>query len=750
MTERTARRMLAVILLLFVGLGVAYAFTTPTLEAPDEIHHYDYIRSLVNTGSPPGIQEGEKSFSNHAPLYYVMGALGSAWVGENDLDAWRTRYNPHFGYRFGDVGRDNKNIYFHPDDDRFGASDTWLGVRVVRVLSVLMGAVTVWVIYRVGREVFPGRPEMAIGAAGLAAFIPEFLFISGAVNDDNGATLFGALALWAMMRIVREGFSSRRCVGLGLALGLGWLSKLTTAALIPTAGLVVALVARRNRSWRDFLLWGLVIFGVTTLLIAPWSVRQYLLHGDPIGLSQEMEGFGAADRPPSLANLWPDLYWLHTSFWGRLGANQVPLAGWIYIALDVVTLLALAGFVQLLIRRRGFLRSPISNLQSPFAKRYQQFTVLVFAFLFTLGPMVVRRFLRPMPNFGRYLFPVLPVIVLLLFAGLAAWLPRRRHALLAVGTTVAMLALGVIALIFFLAPAYARPPIYDAAAAPEPKYRLDWVYLEHGRPLARLLGYDLGKKEVGPGGMLRVILYWEVLEETETNYVLFAQLFGRQAATVGQRDTYTGQGHYPTSFWQAGQVIADEVFIPVASDALGPTKLRLDVGLYQRGSGERLAVVDAAGDPVGAATIGWLKLNAVKELPPPEISTDYRFGDGIALVGYDLERDTGGARLILHWASLAPVDQDYTVFVHLISPDGELAAQADGPPTSGDYPTSLWEFGEIVFDERLVPTQGLPAGTYHLRLGMYLLETGVRLPALDASGERLQDDVVELTEVELP
>jgi hypothetical protein len=240
------------------------------------------------------------------------------------------------------------------------------------------------------------------------------------------------------------------------------------------------------------------------------------------------------------------------------------------------------------------------------------------------------------------------------------------------------------------------------------------------------------------------------LGETETNYTLFAQLFGRQAATVGQRDTHTGLGHYPTSFWKAGQVIADEVFIPVAADALGPTKLRLDVGLYRRGSGERLAVVDAAGDPVGAATVGWLKLNAVKELPPPEVATDYRFGDSIALVGYDLERDAEGARLILHWASLVPVDQDYTVFVHLIAPDDELAAQADGPPTGGDYPTSMWEFGEIVFDERLVQTQGLPAGTYDLRLGMYLLATGVRLPALDGSGERLQDDVVPLAEVELP
>ncbi len=750
MSERAARRALAAILILFVILGTAYALTTPTLEGPDEIHHYDYIRSLVNTSSPPISEEGDRGFGHHAPLYYVSGALASFWVGEDDLGVWRARHNPYFSYRFGDVGRDNKNLYVHPDDDHFGTSDTWLGVRVVRVLSVLMGAATVWVIFRIGREVFPERAEMALGAAGLAAFIPEFLFVSGVVNDDNGAALFGALALWAMMRILRKGPDRGRCMALGLALGLGWLSKLTVIALLPVAGLVVALIAWRSRSWRDLLGWGLIVFGVAALLIAPWVARQSILYGDPIGLSQEREGFGEPERLPSLADLWPDLYWLRTSFWGRLGANQIPLAGWIYVVLDLLTLIAILGLALMVVRRRRLLQSSLSNLRSPFATRPLQFILLATAFLLTLGPMVVRRFLRPMPNFGRYLFPVLPAIALLLFAGLAAWLPRRRHSILAVGVTAAMLALGVAGLVFFLAPAYARPPVYDATVAPKPAHRLDWVYLEEGQPLARLQGYDLDSEKVEPGEMLQVTLYWEALMETKTNYVLFAQLFGRQAATVGQRDTCPGLGHYPTSFWQPGQVILDEVPIPVSPDAVGPARLRLDVGLYRRDDGERLAVVDDAGNTVGAATIGWLKLSAMKVIPQPAVVTDYRFGDGIALVGYDLEEKAEGLRLILHWASLAPVDRDYTVFVHFVGPDGTLAAQADGPPAGGHYPTSLWAFGEIVFDERLVLTQGLPGGTYYLHLGMYLLETGERLPALDVDGVRLSDDVVVLTEVELP
>jgi hypothetical protein len=753
MSERTARWVLAVILALFVGLGLAYAFTTPTLEAPDENHHYDYIRSLVNTGQPPVLEEGSgKGFGHHAPLYYAAGALASFWVGENDLNLWDARHNPFFGYRFGDVGRDNKNLYFHPDDDRFGVSDTWLGIRVVRVLSVLMGAVTMWAIYRTGREVFPGQAAMALGAAGLAAFIPEFLFISGAVNDDNGASLFGTLALWAMMRILRKGPGLRRCVGLGLALGLGWLSKLTAAALVPTASLVVALVALRNRSWRDLLRWGLVVFGVAALLIVPWLVRQTVLYGDPTGTSREMSEWGLREQPVTLADLWPDLYWLRTSFWGRLGYNQIPLSEWIYTVLDVVTLLALLGLGSLVIRRLRAVpvRSLVPDLHSQSGTRLLQFAILVAAFLLTFGPMVVRRFLRPMPNFGRYLFPVLPAIALLMFAGLAAWLPRRRLVHLATGVAVVMLALGIAGLVFFLAPAYTRPPIFDVSAAPEPTYPLDRIYLEDGQPLARLRGYDLNRKAVKPGETVRVTLYWEVLEETQSDYVLFTQLFGREGAKAGQRDTYPGLGHYPTSFWKPGQIIVDRIPIPVDREALGPSRLRLDVGLYRREEGERLQVVDGSGNPVDAALIGWLKLVSREEFSEPEVAVDYRLGDAIALVGYDLEKDARALRLAIYWISLAPMEQDYQVFVHLIGPDGALAGQADGPPIGGDYPTSFWSPNEVITDERFIPTVGLPAGTYRLRVGMYLLETGERLPATGADGARLPDDVILLAEVNLP
>jgi hypothetical protein len=762
MCERTTWRLLAIILILFVGLGSAYAITTPTLEAPDEIYHYEYIRSLVNTGRPPVLEKGGgRGFGHHAPLYYAYGALVSFWVGENDLEQWEERHNPFFGYRFGARGRDNKNLYLHPDDDALGRSDTWLGIRVVRLASVLLGAVTIWVIYRTGLEIFPQQPELALGAAGLSAFIPQFLFISGAVNDDNGATLFGSLALWAMMRMLRKGPNWRRCVGLGLALGLGWLSKLTIVALVPTAAVALFLAVIRyprrqvffrtggdhDDDWRKSLVsWGLIVFGVAALFIVPWLVRQTVLYGDPTGTAREMSEWGLRDRPVRLSDLGPDLYWLRTSFWGRLGYNQIPLSDWIYDAFDIITLLAILGLIY----------SSFVIRHSSSVIRNSQFTILSIAFLFTLGPMIVRRFLRPMPNFGRYLFPILPAIALLIIRGLSTWLPRHLYPYLALGLTGAMLALGIAGLTCFLAPAYARPPIYEADAAPPPQHRLDWVYLSAAddQPLARLRGYDLAQEAVRPGETVRVTLHWDVLDMADsvsaTNYILFAQLFGQGGTKVGQRDTYPGLGHYPTSFWQPGQVILDEVPIPVAPDAASPSRLRLDIGLYRRGSG-RLKAVDETGQPIESATVGWLKLSPPEEISiADETAVNYRLADVIALSGYKLEQNTDTIDLTLHWECLAPIAEDYTIFVHLLDANDALAAQADGPPVGGDYPTSLWAPGEEIIEERTISKEGLPSGTYQVHVGIYRLETGERLPVRDASGNSLPNGAVSLTEVSLP
>jgi hypothetical protein len=117
------------------------------------------------------------------------------------------------------------------------------------------------------------------------------------------------------------------------------------------------------------------------------------------------------------------------------------------------------------------------------------------------------------------------------------------------------------------------------------------------------------------------------------------------------------------------------------------------------------------------------------------------FGEQIRLTGYTIEPDQPvpgqTVRLTLYWQALAPPSHDYTVFVHLRQPAGGNVAQADHRPLSSIYPTSVWPVGETVREtSQLALPPELSPGSYELWVGLYLLETGQRLPVQnDASGE---------------
>jgi len=102
--------------------------------------------------------------------------------------------------------------------------------------------------------------------------------------------------------------------------------------------------------------------------------------------------------------------------------------------------------------------------------------------------------------------------------------------------------------------------------------------------------------------------------------------------------------------------------------------------------------------------------------------------------------------LVLYWQALAPLERDYTVFTHLLggynpATDGPLWAGHDSQPNGGHYPTTAWQPGQVVLDRHplLVPDEA-PPGDYQLEVGLYELATMVRLPATDATGQRLPDD----------
>jgi hypothetical protein len=140
------------------------------------------------------------------------------------------------------------------------------------------------------------------------------------------------------------------------------------------------------------------------------------------------------------------------------------------------------------------------------------------------------------------------------------------------------------------------------------------------------------------------------------------------------------------------------------------------------------------GDPVAIGQAG-VKTEAETEPGEMDQRVGANFSGQIELLGYDAALQGQALAVTLHWRALRPPDADYTVFVHLLDVDGVTVAQHDSQPLGGAYPTSVWDAGEVVADRhRLVGATDLPAGSYLLHVGLYLLETGERL-AVEGGGD---------------
>jgi hypothetical protein len=130
-----------------------------------------------------------------------------------------------------------------------------------------------------------------------------------------------------------------------------------------------------------------------------------------------------------------------------------------------------------------------------------------------------------------------------------------------------------------------------------------------------------------------------------------------------------------------------------------------------------------------------------------------RLGDGIELAAYRLSEDAlelgGMLKLTLYWQALSQMDQDYTVFTHLIDSSNRIWAQHDSQPQGGQHPTSQWVEGEVVVDEHeLILADGAPPGEYPIEVGMYDWVSGQRL-AVSEGGQWVPGNRVVLGTVHL-
>lgn len=125
-------------------------------------------------------------------------------------------------------------------------------------------------------------------------------------------------------------------------------------------------------------------------------------------------------------------------------------------------------------------------------------------------------------------------------------------------------------------------------------------------------------------------------------------------------------------------------------------------------------------------------------------------GEQVRLLGYGLSplaADPGEELMLtLFWRALAPIEERYHGFAHLIAANGAPVAQDDHVAMGELYPSTAWQVGQIVADTyRLKLPEDAPWGPHILSIGLYDRATKKRLEARDAQGTPLSGDQVALS-----
>ena len=119
-----------------------------------------------------------------------------------------------------------------------------------------------------------------------------------------------------------------------------------------------------------------------------------------------------------------------------------------------------------------------------------------------------------------------------------------------------------------------------------------------------LLGANLGQASLAPGKTLDVTLFWRARRDLDADYTVFLQLLDSAGKLWAAEDATPLQGRYPTSRWQAGEVVRDPHTLTLAADAPDGA-YRLVAGLYRSSDRQRLPLAGLfrSGDSVDLGSV---------------------------------------------------------------------------------------------------------------------------------------------------
>ena len=242
-----------------------------------------------------------------------------------------------------------------------------------------------------------------------------------------------------------------------------------------------------------------------------------------------------------------------------------------------------------------------------------------------------------------------------------------------------------------------------------------------------LLGYRLTDAAVKPGHVIPVDLLWQVRTTTKEDLQLRLRLLNEQGQAIAESLQEPTPMSYPSQAWQKGDVLRAQGMITVPAAAGAGAQL-VEAALVSTAEGRVIGQPLPLAQPLEVSP--WPLLS---ELPALESQIGAIFGDPpfAALAGVNgLDSPVAAGEVApvqLVWQGIAPIQDAYSVFVHVTDETGAIVAQQDGTPAGGVRPTSSWRAGEVIIDDReLFTAPDIAPGEYDVWLGFYDPDSGVR------------------------
>lgn len=748
---------LGLILIGHLALALWYSLIIPAWEAHDEWPHFRHAAYIAeNLALPdPGRRlttEFEFDEASQPPLYYLLAAAPMLAV---DLrDGYRPAVNPYASRGTGEGG---VNFVLHdPAQESWPWQGTLLALHLGRLVSVLISTLAVYAAWLLLRLLSPERASVALTAAGLMAFAPQFVFLSAVMTNDILLVAVETALLYVALLLVRDGLSARRLLALGTLAALGLLSKYLALAMLPVvlAAVLVAAWQHRHQPGQRRQRWlALPILLLPILLFSGWFlIRNLLLTGqllsrDPVSQAALLAGL---EGNPALSLAWQDIpfalrYGFET-YWASFGWGNIGAPAWVYFVWLGLIAVGLVGLLVWL-RRQEWRRNGPQLL-------------MIAIFIAAVAGLPLLRELLHGSNLlrGRYIMATLPLTAWVIAQGwqpisgrLWPWLNKALVLWPAVLTVFLAFAL--------ILPAY-QPPALSAAESSPTAIPL----MANFGGKARLISADIGgARSLTPGQGLAVTLNWEVLDRTDEPYTLAIHLLGAGGLSYGSATSYPGNGNAATTVWQPGSRFTETYWLTVRPSGSTPARGLVQVSLFKDAErAEYLPVFDSSGNPVGdTATFGELRierpagdtpLTAAAASRPPLAVFGEASGEQIALLSArfpaDLPQRPGWATpFVLRWQAQVPGGDSFAplqLSLQLLDGNGNWVAGADGP-IDDDLPVYIWRPGDLLETVRwLELPPDLAPGPYQVIAVLYRPDDLTRLPVRDAAGQSLPNDALPL------